>query len=67
MSTKRISVRNGQTKAYIKVVAFAPITFYDAKLERQIIILYSLGEDGIVREFNNNKWTGFPIQDESVL
>jgi hypothetical protein len=65
---KRIPTSNGQIPGhYIKATAFSTVSFFDKKQDRQIIILYTLGEDGIVREFCNNKWTGFPIyKDEPV-
>lgn len=57
---------NGQEESpapssYIRAQRFETVHFYDAKAKRQIIILYALGEDGIVREFTNGKWVGFPI------
>jgi hypothetical protein len=48
--------------SYVKITQFEVVSFFDAKLEKQIIILYALGEDGIVREFAGKKWTGFPVQ-----
>lgn len=43
------------------VVQFQAVTFYDDLLKRQVIVLYSLGEDGIIREYSNNKWTPYPV------
>jgi hypothetical protein len=51
----------GPEPALIQAIQFQAITFYDAKLERQVIMLYALGEDGILREFQNGKWNEFPI------
>lgn len=45
----------------IKAAAFQAVTFYDGDLKRQIIVLYSLGEDGIIREYANHNWTPYPI------
>jgi hypothetical protein len=65
MTTKRTHSRNGQVhKPYIKAQSFSTVTFFDSKQDRQVILLYSLGEDGIVREFANGKWVGFPIQTD---
>lgn len=54
---------------YIKTVSFQAVHFFDkramgadGKPGREIIILYSLGEDGVIREFVNGKWTPFPIE-----
>lgn len=60
-------MRNGKSAgSLIRAEQFSPITFYDSETKRQIIILYSLGEDGVIREFANGKWTPFPILDEPV-
>jgi hypothetical protein len=48
--------------SFVKITQFEVVSFFDSKLEKQIIILYGLGEDGIVREFTGGKWTGFPVQ-----
>jgi hypothetical protein len=65
MTAKRTHSRNGQMrKPHIKAVSFSTVTFFDSKQDRQVILLYSLGEDGIVREFANGKWVGFPIQTD---
>ena len=56
---------NGKSAgSLIRAQQFSPVTFYDSESKRQIIILYSLGEDGVIREFTNGKWTPFPIFDE---
>ena len=62
-------MRNSNGKSadsFIRAQQFSPITFYDSESKRQIIILYSLGEDGVIREYTNGKWTPFPILDERV-
>jgi hypothetical protein len=52
------------TPPFIKTAAFQAVTFFDGDLRRQVIVLYSLGQDGIIREFTNNKWTPYPIPAE---
>jgi hypothetical protein len=52
-----------EKNSFVRVVQFEVVTFFDSKLEKQIIMLYALGEDGIVREFNG-KWNPFPIKLE---
>jgi hypothetical protein len=47
----------------IKAKSFQAVTFFDDLQKRQVIVLYSLGEDGLVREYTNGKWTPFPIQE----
>jgi hypothetical protein len=56
---------NGEQPAatYIGAAQFEVIHFFDKELKREIVILYALGEDGVIREFTNGKWTPFPIQD----
>lgn len=49
----------------IMAMSFQAITFWDKKAERQIIMLYALGQDGVVREFANGKWNSYPIVRES--
>ena len=55
------------TDSYIRAKQFETVTFYDSKMKRQVIILYTLGEDGVIREFSNGKWTPFPIAEESAM
>ena len=52
----------------IRAVDFRVINFYDKQAPatdggkgREIILIYALGEDGVVREFANGKWVPFPI------
>ena len=52
----------------IKVIQMEVIHFFDKKqingdgsIGREIILIYSLGEDGVVREFSNGKWVAFPV------
>lgn len=50
-------------KPVIKVKAFETVSFYDDTQKRQVIVLYTLGEDGILREFTGGKWNAFPITE----
>lgn len=67
---KRINVQpNGSTKvATVKVASFQVIHFIDQTLEkpRPIIIMYGLGEDGVVYEFTGNQWRGYPINNATL-
>ena len=55
---------NDQSQDYIKALQFEAVHFFDPKAQREIIILYSLGADGVIREFTNGKWAAFPILDQ---
>lgn len=48
----------------IRTKSFQCVSFYDAKLERQIIVLYCLGEDGVLREYVNGKWHPYPVTEQ---
>ena len=59
---------NGSGEPVIKAVDFKVIHFFDKQAPvsgggkgREIILVYALGEDGVVREFANGKWVPFPI------
>ena len=45
----------------VKAVHFKVIHFLSAELQREVVLIYALGDDGVIREFSNNKWTEFPI------
>lgn len=52
----------------VKATDFQVISFHDPLAVRQdgkrgaeVILIYALGEDGVVREFANGRWTSFPI------
>jgi hypothetical protein len=60
----------------IRAVDFKVINFFDRHAAvqgvsakghldkgREVILIYALGEDGVVREFANGKWVAFPIHD----
>jgi hypothetical protein len=57
----RIKTNNGEAGDLVRAVDFKVVDFFDPELKRQIILLYALGEDGIVHEFANGKWHAFPI------
>jgi hypothetical protein len=48
----------------VRAVSFQPVSFYDKKQKKQVVILYALGSDGIIREFVNGKWNQYPIKEE---
>jgi hypothetical protein len=50
-------------KSYVRAESFQTVSFYDPKEQRQIVVLYSLGEDGIIREYINQQWIAFPIEE----
>jgi hypothetical protein len=50
----------------VRIKTFETVTFFDETQKRQVIVLYSLGEDGILREFTGGKWTPFPVIAEPV-
>ena len=61
MNPKRKLARIEPPKDVIRVESFQAVSFFDPEHKRQVIVLYSLGADGIVREYSNGKWTPFPI------
>jgi hypothetical protein len=48
----------------VPATSFQAVTFYDPELKKQVIMLYTLGQDGIVREFSGTTWKPFPILKE---
>jgi hypothetical protein len=59
-------------RTYCPAVDFKVIHFYDKRcphpegeVGREIILLYALGEDGIVREYVNGAWVPLPIPLEA--
>jgi hypothetical protein len=57
----------------VKVKSFETVTWsehfvvkndegQDVPRVQQIILIYALGEDGVVYEFSGGLWTGFPIE-----
>lgn len=65
MSTIKRVNRDGAAQVIVPAVHFQAITWYDQENKRQIIMLYALGEDGIVRELNGGKWHPYPILKSS--
>lgn len=53
---------NGEDGDFIPAKSFQAITWFDTKDGRQVILLYALGEDGIVYEFSNKEWRPYPIK-----
>lgn len=54
----------------IRALDFKVIHFFDKRFAtpdgqhgREVVVLYALGEDGVVREFTNGKWTPLPITE----
>jgi hypothetical protein len=64
VTIKRNNGPRAVTQSIIKAKEFSTVTFFDEAQKRQVVILYSLAEDGIVREYSNGKWTAFPITEE---
>jgi hypothetical protein len=54
-----------QNTDYVKVKNFQVINFLDKKIGREAILIYALGEDGIMYEFGGGQWTGYPIRNPS--
>jgi len=58
---RRPPLKNGEHGDYIPVIAFQAVHFHDKKEGREVILLYALDENGIIREFNGTSWKSFPI------
>jgi hypothetical protein len=53
----------------VKVVQFELVSFYDQSQKpepRQVVIIYALGADGVVREFSGGKWQAFPVYETDI-
>ena len=68
VKTPDLPKQNEANHAVLKVAQFQVIHFYDKKARRpdgeigsEVVLIYALGEDGVVREFANGKWTTFPV------
>jgi hypothetical protein len=64
----RLSRNNLHLVQKIKATDFKVVHFFDEKAQRkdgqigsEVILIYALGEDGIIREYANGKWVPFPI------
>ena len=56
--------RKGKSaKQLVRAESFQAVTFYDPQQQRQVIVLYALGQDGVIREFGNNVWKPYPIEE----
>jgi hypothetical protein len=61
--TKVIPPFNGEDAGeFVPATSFQAITWFDAKEGKQLIMLYALGEDGVVYEFSNQQWRPYPIK-----
>jgi hypothetical protein len=65
-AVQRIKNNDREAAGYVRAVDFKLVDFFDKEAKRQIILIYTLGEDGIVREFANGKWVPFPIAKEGA-
>jgi hypothetical protein len=50
----------------ITIIDFKLVSFFDAKVERQIVLVYALGSDGLLREFTGTEWKAFPPVSEKT-
>jgi hypothetical protein len=67
MRNSRDAVK-GEILKVIRTEAFQAVTFYDEAQKRQLVLLYSLGEDGIIREYNGQDgWRAYPVQVKEEL
>jgi hypothetical protein len=57
-TARKVARSNG---AQIKATSFQTVTFFDEKQQKQIVLLYTLGSDGIVREYQGDHWHPYPI------
>ena len=63
----REMVAMAEPQDLIRAMAFDTVSFYDQKQKRQIVLLYALGGDGIVREWNGQAWIAFPITRSNTV
>jgi len=57
--------KNGSKTTLVKITNFQVVQFHDPQQEnRPVIIMYALGEDGIIYEFNGAKWSAYPIKED---
>jgi hypothetical protein len=52
-----------QPSNLVRAVQFQAVTFYDPAQQRQVIVLYALDETGVIREYANNAWKPYPIEE----
>jgi hypothetical protein len=48
----------------IKIVSFQCVTYFDQS-ETQVMIVYALGEDGVLRVHTGKQWVAFPVQEDN--
>lgn len=57
------AVLGAAVPTHIRTQAFQAVCFFDELQKRQVVLLYSLGEDGIIREFDGKEnWRAYPIK-----
>lgn len=68
-TTKRIEIDNST----VKVQHFEMVHFRDKvkgengkAQDREVLILYALGENGIIYEYTGGKWLGLPINQSTI-
>jgi hypothetical protein len=49
------------TGKLIPATHFETVSFFEKVMDRQVVLIYALGADGIIREYSNGKWNEFPI------
>jgi hypothetical protein len=70
MTTRKTSIATIK----VKFIQFQVIHFKDKVKDtnngkvsdREVIILYGLGDDGIVYEFSGGKWLALPVTDNNL-
>jgi hypothetical protein len=62
MNNSKARIRPVAGADYIAVTDFKTVSFFDEKTGRQVVLLYALGSDGIVREFTGTEWKPFPVK-----
>lgn len=70
MTTRKASI----AEIKVRFTSFQVIHFKDKVkqndngkvVDREILILYGLGDDGIIYEFSNGKWMALPVTDSNL-
>jgi hypothetical protein len=60
---KRTVIKAKRVKSLIPAASFQAVTFYDPQQQRQVIILYALDRTGVIREYVNQEWKPYPIEE----
>lgn len=52
----------------VNVARFQAVHFVEQrdKEKRNVVLLYALGEDGVIYEFSNRKWLALPITEDKI-